>query len=174
MRRGVAVTLSGVALVASCVVAAPLASWEVEHEQKIAATPATVWQVLTDLARYPEWNPYSRRVEGTLRVGERVRVEAHLGGETRFVENRVTRLEAPRTLCWESQGWYAQLARGTRCRNLETLPDGSTRLVHHEVMDGPLAWLIERLYRPRIEAGLRDEDGALAAAAEAAEREGSQ
>jgi hypothetical protein len=60
----------------------------------------------------------------------------------------------------------------TRCRNLEALPTGGTWLIHHEVMEGPLAWLIERLYRPRIEAGLREEDGALAAAAEAAARGG--
>jgi hypothetical protein len=39
-------------------------------------------------------------------------------------------------------------------------------------MDGPLAWLIERLYRPRIEAGLAEEDAALAAAAEVAARGG--
>lgn len=174
MRRSVAVTLSGVALVASCAVASPLASWEVEHEVEIAAAPQVVWQLLTDLPRYPEWNPYSRRVEGTLRVGEMVRVEAHLGGEVRVVDNRVTRLQAPRALCWESQGWYARLARGTRCRHLEALPNGGTRLLHHEVMAGPLAWLIERLYRPRIEAGLRQEDGALAAAAEAAESGGAR
>jgi len=169
MRPLIAVVLSGVALIAACAVASPLARWEVEHEQEIAAAPEVVWQVLADLAHYPEWNPYSRRVEGTLRVGDVVRVEAHLGGEMRVVENRVTRLEAPRELCWQSEGWYARLARGTRCRHLDALPDGSTRLRHHEVMDGPLAWLIERLYRPRIEAGLRQEDGALAAAAEAVE-----
>jgi len=170
MRRSIAVTLTGVALAASCAMVSPLASWEVEHELEIAAAPEVVWRVLADLVHYPEWNPYSRRVEGTLRVGEMLRVEAHLGGETRLVENRVTRLEAPRALCWQSEGWYARLARGTRCRHLDALPDGRTRLRHHEVMDGPLAWLIERVYRPRIEAGLRGEDGALAAAAEAIER----
>jgi len=169
MRPLIAAVLSGVALIAACAVASPLARWDVEHEQAIAAAPEVVWQVLVDLAHYPEWNPYSRRVEGALRVGDLVRVEAHLGGEMRLVENRVTRLEAPRALCWQSEGWYARLARGTRCRHLNALPDGSTRLRHHEVMDGPLAWLIERLYRPRIEAGLRGEDGALAAAAEAVE-----
>ena len=170
MRPSIAVALSGVALVASCVVASPLARWEVEHELEIAAAPDVVWRVLVDLAHYTEWNPYSRRVEGILRVGEVVRVEAHLGGEVQLVENRVTRLEAPRSLCWQSEGWYARLARGTRCRHLEALPDGRTRLRHHEVMEGPLAWLIERLYRPRIDAGLRGEDGALAAAAEAIEQ----
>ena len=173
MRPQIAVLLSLLAIAASCAVAAPLARWEVEHEQEIAAAPEVVWQVLTDLPAYPEWNPYSQRVEGTLRVGERVRVEAHLGGEVRSVENLVTRIEPPHTLCWASQGWYARLARGTRCRNLEPIPGGGTRLRHHEVMDGPLAWLIERLYRPRIEAGLREEDGALAAAAEAAAKRGA-
>lgn len=125
-----------------------------------------VWEVLADLSRYPEWNPYSQRVEGTLRVGEVVRVEAHLGAVVRVVDNVVTRLEAPRVLCWESRGGYAWLARGRRCRHLTALADGRTRLRHHELMEGPLAWLIERLYRARIERGLGAEDAALARAAE--------
>ena len=144
-------------------------SWEVEHSLEIDASASVVWQLLTDLERYPDWNPYSRRVEGTLRVGEVVRVEAHLHDEVRLVDNRVTRVEVNRALCWQSLNWYRALAQGTRCRFLEPLRNGRVRLRHHEVMQGPLAGLIERLYRARIEEGLRLVDDALKQAAEKAE-----
>ena len=62
-------------------------AWEVEHRVEISASPETVWALLTDLESYPEWNPYSRRVEGTLEVGEVVRVEVrHRGVRDAFVQ----------------------------------------------------------------------------------------
>jgi hypothetical protein len=145
--------------------------WEVEHRVEIAASPETVWKLLTDLEHYSEWNDYSPRVEGVLEVGRVVTVEAHLGDEIRIVDNVVTVVDPPRTLCWQSRNWYASLARGTRCRYLEPLPNGKLRLRHHERMVGPLAGVVERLYRPRIEAGLKRIDLALAAAAERVERD---
>ncbi|MFT4613175.1 MAG: hypothetical protein ACI9NT_000313 [Bacteroidia bacterium] len=36
----------------------------------LPASPEQSWVVLTDFARYPDWNPYLRRVEGKLAVGE--------------------------------------------------------------------------------------------------------
>ncbi len=144
-------------------------SWEVEHRVEIAASPKVVWRLLTELERYGEWNPYSPHVTGTLRVGEIVRVEAHLRDEVRQVDNLVITLDPERTLCWRSQNWYRVLSQGTRCRHLEALPDGRTRLRHHERMHGPLAWLIERLYRERIEEGIRLADTSLKHAAEAFE-----
>ena len=40
----------------------------------IDATPERVWDVLTDLPAYGEWNPFIIRAEGTLAVGSRVRM----------------------------------------------------------------------------------------------------
>lgn len=144
-------------------------SWETSHELEIAASDETVWRVLTELERYPEWNTYSPSAEGELRVGGIVRIEARLGDEIQIVDNRVTELEERRRLCWQSMNWYRFLVRGTRCRELEPLGNGRTHFRHHEVMEGPLAKLVERIYRPRIEAGLAKMDDALRRAAEAAD-----
>ncbi len=39
---------------------------------EIAAPAQVVWDVLLDYARYPEWNPYTVRVESSCRLGEPV------------------------------------------------------------------------------------------------------
>ena len=138
--------LSGALVLSS--MAACNSQWETEHRIDIAASPERVWQLLSELENYGEWNPYS------------------LGDEVRWVNNLVTEVEPGKKLCWHSLEWYGFLARGFRCRNLKPLPDGGVRLVHHELMVGPLSGLIEQIYREDIDEGLRVMDEALKAAAE--------
>lgn len=144
------------------------ASWEVESSVTIEASPERVWTILTDLPGYADWNTYSPSAVGSLREGGVVTIEARLGEEVRIVDNRVTRVEPERALCWHSMNWFESLARGTRCRLLEPVGVNATLFRHHETMEGPLAWLIEKLYRPRIEAGLAQMNGDLKRAAEGA------
>ena len=47
---------------------------DIDTEITIAAPVAKVWAALTDLAKYPEWNPYHVRVEGHAAPGARLRV----------------------------------------------------------------------------------------------------
>lgn len=129
--------------------------WEVSYPIKIDANPAIVWEVLTDLERYPEWNRYSPTVTGRIGVGEVIWVEAHLDNEIKHVQNFVLSVIPQQELCWQSADWYGFLARGTRCRWLSVTDSGATIMVHHEVMRGPLAWLIDWVYRDRIERGLQ-------------------
>ncbi|MEH6585534.1 MAG: SRPBCC domain-containing protein [Halioglobus sp.] len=140
--------------------------WEVSHEIVVAASPTVVWEVLVDLDRYPEWNRYSPIVLGRVAVGEVIWVEAHLEGEIQHVQNIVISVKPNRELCWQSTDWYGFLASGTRCRWLSASEDGETLLVHHEVMSGPLAWLIKLNYRDRIERGLKLVDESIAQRAE--------
>lgn len=42
---------------------------ELRTEIEIKAPPEKVWEILTDLARYPEWNPFFHHAVGTLKVG---------------------------------------------------------------------------------------------------------
>jgi uncharacterized protein YndB with AHSA1/START domain len=45
---------------------------EIITEIVIDAPAERVWEVLADLASYPEWNPRIRRASGELRAGSRL------------------------------------------------------------------------------------------------------
>ncbi|CAH1519866.1 conserved hypothetical protein [Vibrio owensii] len=59
-------------LAASMSVSSILGSKSVHTEIIIPSTPEKVWQVLTDIERYQEWNPAITLVKGTLEVGNKV------------------------------------------------------------------------------------------------------
>ncbi len=45
---------------------------EIKTEIEIAATPEQVWSILTDFSAYPQWNPFIRSINGTVKTGERL------------------------------------------------------------------------------------------------------
>lgn len=47
----------------------------IDTDVEIAAPPLRVWNVLTDFARFPEWNPFIVRIDGSPEPGARLRVE---------------------------------------------------------------------------------------------------
>ena len=161
-----AAMLAGVASV--CVACG--GAWEVERSVTIDAPPSAVWSVLADLAAYEEWNRYSPGADGTLEEGGVVTITAKLGDEVQTVDNRVTRVEPERVLCWHSMNWFEPLVKGTRCRFLTPNGDGGTEFRHHEIMEGAAAGIVEAVYRERIEAGLELMNGDLKRAAEARSR----
>ena len=69
----------------------------------IDAAPAAVWAVLTDLARYREWNPLFPDASGHLTAGGRITLRrAPGGGFPATIRPRVTTLAADTELGWES------------------------------------------------------------------------
>ena len=58
----------------------------IHTEIEIHAPAERVWQVLTDLAAYPDWNPFIRSVEGEIKAGPAFRSSSShpAGGGCRF------------------------------------------------------------------------------------------
>ena len=118
---------------------------------EIAAPPDRVWEMLADIDRYPEWNPYHVKVEGALAVGQELVVTIHKpNGEKLTIKPHVMRLVPGRELTWG--GGIRGLFYGEHVFLVEPTHQGHTRLVHKEEFTGifvPLASLgaIDEGYR---------------------------
>jgi hypothetical protein len=108
----------------------------------IEAPAARVWELLTSLSRWPQWNTTVERVAGTVAVGEKVTVwvKANPG---RAFPVKVTELTAPRRMVW-SGGMPLGLFRGTRVFELSAGDSGSTIFSMSERYTGALRDLIGR------------------------------
>ena len=110
----------------------------------IAAAPERVWEVLTGLDAYSDWNPHITHASGTVAEGERLRLR--MGG-MRF-SPRVLRAEPGVELRWIGRLGVRGLFDGEHAFTLAPLAAGGTRLEQTERFTGvlvrPLSRMVER------------------------------
>lgn len=110
-----------------------------EAQSTIDASPEKVWAVLTDGARFPEWDSGIDRVEGTIAPGATVKLYVKVNPGRAF-PLKVSEFQAPRRMVF-SGGMPLGLFKGVRTYTLE--PDGSsTRFFMREEYTGPLLGMI--------------------------------
>jgi hypothetical protein len=99
----------------------------------IAATPARIWQLLTDAGDMTRWNSTLTSMEGIIGPGGKVRMEVPEAPGTVF-EIGVTTFTPPREMVW-TQG-NPVMFRGVRTYHLTPIAGGLTRFVMTEVFSG--------------------------------------
>ncbi len=118
-----------------------------ESSIEIAAPIDLVWQVMTEVERYHEWNPFIVSVysDGKLEVGGAMTLHVRwAGGGGAKSRERVTRMDRPHAFEYCFTGWMSTLAlvRATRIQTLEELAPGATRYNTREEFRGLIAGAI--------------------------------
>ncbi len=107
----------------------------------IHAPAEAVWALLTDGARWSEWNPTIEKVEGAIVAGGKIKVYTKVSPGRAFPV-RVSELSPPARMVWTG-GMPLGLFKGVRTYTL-TLAAGGVEFAMREVFSGPLAPLIGR------------------------------
>jgi hypothetical protein len=140
----------------------------VRAEIEIDAPPDVVFDHLTDLEKYPEWNPFTPHIDSTLEVGAPVRMRVRLGKGARLSRQveYVTANQRPTRLCWGADIPFRFLVRADRAQTLELLEGGRTRYVCTDEISGLLTPLVIRFFGPAMQRGFEDCASALKVRAE--------
>jgi uncharacterized protein YndB with AHSA1/START domain len=128
----------------------------IRFEISIDAPAETVWGVVSDLARYPEWNPFVIDASSTFEVGSPIRMRVRLFPP--FSQNQtetITEHVAGQKVCWGLKGGGSPALRSRRCQVVETMDGGRTRYVSEFQLTGWLAPLVMVILGRRLEAGFR-------------------
>ncbi len=113
---------------------------------KIAASTERTWQVLTDTASYPQWNPFVRRLDGTLTKGQRLEVHLQQGDDKpHTVRPRVIEVEPGRSFTWLGHVGMSGIFDARHSFSVEPTSDGGSQLVQHEALSGALTPLLRRM-----------------------------
>lgn len=129
----------------------------VRAEVLIDAPRERVFDILTDLAAYGDWNPFTPRVDSSLEIGAPVHLHTRLLGERIFVQTEfVTANERPHKLCWGANIPARFLVRADRCQTLASLEDGHTHYVCTDEITGWLSPIVMRFFGGAIQRGFDD------------------
>jgi len=114
----------------------------------IDAPAERVWRVVTDFARYPEWNPFIVRAAGEQRVGGRLELTI-TAPDVRAVTFRpiVLDLEPGRLIRWKGKLWIPGLFDGRHALTVEPLDGGRSRFTTHEEVSGILVPILGKVMR---------------------------
>ncbi len=99
----------------------------------IAAPPATVWALLTSVARQREWNSTLTSITGEIQLGATVELQA-VASPGRTFKVKVDELVENARMVW-SDG-FAPMFRGVRTYQLTPVGSGHTRFEMDEVFAG--------------------------------------
>lgn len=116
---------------------------ELRSEIDIHASDERVWQLLTDFANFPQWNPFIRRVSGEAKTGARLEVYLQPSGArgTTF-RPRVLKVEPKRELRWLGHLVIPGLFDGEHIFTIEPLEANGVHFVQCELFTGLLVPLL--------------------------------
>ena len=136
-------------------------------EIQIDTPPEIVWEVLTDLDRYADWNPFITSAQGTVEVGRQLtnRLDPP-GGKAMTFRPRVTAVERGKAFEWIGHLGVRGVFDGRHRFELTATATG-TLLTQQEEFTGVLVRLLRSSLDHRTKAGFEQMNAALKTRAEA-------
>jgi hypothetical protein len=114
-------------------------------EITIDAPRARVWQILTDLPAFPEWNPFIVAADGRVETGERLTLRMqNVGAGVRTLRPAVIEVRDSERLRWRGRLWVPGLLDVEHTFELADRPAGGTLLVQKEDFRGALVPVVAR------------------------------
>ncbi len=121
----------------------------------INAPVSKVWEVLVDLERYPEWNPFTVQIEADLsQLGNDVSLHVQMSPTKKLVQVEELRVnDKEEQLSWGVTMVHPAMFWAQRDQLLTVIDDKTTRYVTVDVFKGLLVPLMIMFYGKAIKNG---------------------
>jgi hypothetical protein len=124
---------------------------EIRTQIQIDASAQKSWQVLTNFAKFPEWNPIIKQIRGKAEVGSRLEIHLHTNkGKTRVYRPIVNKVESNRELRWTGKSFVPGFFNGERIFTIQSISGDSVRFLHSELFSGFGAFIAGNLVKSDI------------------------
>ncbi len=130
-------------------------SYVIDSERTIAAPLAVVWDVLTDLPRYGEWNPFCIECRSTLKPGDPIDMRVRLRSRPQSQRETIFEHVPNEYFCYGLDGGWLKAITSNRCQRLTAIDAQHTLYQSHFELSGWLMPLVRGLFRKNLEDGFR-------------------
>lgn len=121
---------------------------------EINAPREQVWAILTDLKQYPQWNPFTYRVETTLAIGDPVDLYVRFKKRGEVSQKEQVRIvQKPERLAWGMKMGARFILCAQRDQVLTALDDRRCTYQTWDAFSGLLTPLVMALFKSDIEGG---------------------
>ncbi|MGH8461314.1 MAG: SRPBCC family protein [Stenotrophobium sp.] len=125
----------------------------IEKMLEIDAPAARVWEVITDVKRYPEWNPFMRECSTTFKPGDPIDMKVQLMAKPQPQREWVLEYVEGKRFAYNMKPVPGGTLASFRSHEVESLPDGRTRYRSYFYLKGWLMPVVRGLLGARLEKG---------------------
>lgn len=140
-----------------------LMALELKTSIRIEASPEVVWDILTDFDSFPEWNPFIKKIEGEVAVGNKIKAEI----TDMTFKPKILAFDPNQKLEWIGRFLMPGIVDGRHYFILKDNGDGSTSLIHGEHFKGILVPFLKKKLMVETKDNFEAMNRALKARAEA-------
>jgi hypothetical protein len=142
-------------------------AFSIDETLVVAAPAATVWEVVTDLPRYAEWNPFVVGCASTLEVGDPIDMRVHVFRAFAQPQRETIFEHIPgERLCYGLSGGALGTLSSRRCHEVRAMDSETTSYRSRFALSGWLAPLVRALTGRRLQRGFHAMTSAIGRRAE--------
>lgn len=125
----------------------------IEKSIEIKAPAALVWEVISDLAKYPQWNPFCIECRSTLQPGDPIDMKVKLMAKPQPQREWVKEYVEGRRFAYSMKPAPLGALSSFRSHDVEAIDAMSTRYRSYFHLQGWIKPLVVGLLGSRLEAG---------------------
>ena len=115
-----------------------------------------VWDILTDVEKYGEWNPFTPRARTDFKIGSPARLLVRMGPTKFRITERVCAFEKPRLIAWCREFGTSWLLFVVREQHLEPISDTSCSYHNVDLLSGVLSSIVSLFFGGYMRRGFGD------------------
>lgn len=126
----------------------------IDETLEISAPASTVWEVVTDFARYGEWNPFVVECRSSLEVGSPIDMRVHVFQSFAQPQRETVFEHVPgKRFCYGLAGNALGALSSRRSHDVQARDERSAVYTSHFELSGWLAPVVRALFGSRLERG---------------------